>query len=227
MRAAAAALALLLAALPAAAAEDDFVVTEGLLSDEDFYRLVACGAAPGKPCAMPFLRWPRAQARALGVALRPAPPGIPAVRMRALSRALDLAIAEINGVGAAIMLRRLGSEAEAPVTVQVTPARMGEPIRGTGIEGVDGDEIGAALVTVWWNRPPAITAAAIVIASDVPLAELRSVMLEELTQALGLLTDIRNPAYEGVSIFSEDANTATRLGPQDRMAILRHYPPPP
>lgn len=50
-------------------------------------------------------------------------------------------------------------------------------------------------------------------------------MLEEITQALGFMTDIRNPAYDGVSVFSEDSNAAKTLGPQDIMALRRHYPP--
>ena len=43
-------------ALPVAAAED-FIVTEGMLSDDDFYRLVACGAEPGGDCTKPMLHW--------------------------------------------------------------------------------------------------------------------------------------------------------------------------
>ena len=45
-----------LLALPASA--QDYVATSGPLDDDAFYRLVACGAAPGGACAKPFLRWP-------------------------------------------------------------------------------------------------------------------------------------------------------------------------
>jgi hypothetical protein len=39
------------------------------------------------------------------------------------------------------------------------------------------------------------------------------------------MTDIRNPAYDGVSVFSEDSNAVLRLGPRDKEALRRHYPP--
>ena len=41
-------------ALPAAA--QDFVDTNGPLSDEAFYRLVACAAPPNEECAKPFYK---------------------------------------------------------------------------------------------------------------------------------------------------------------------------
>jgi Protein of unknown function (DUF2927) len=50
-----------------------------------------------------------------------------------------------------------------------------------------------------------------------------SIVLEELAQALGPINDIRNPHYEGVSIFSEDSNAQTVLGSQDRMVLKRLY----
>ena len=62
-------------------------------------------------------------------------------------------------------------------------------------------------------------------ADDLPPGDVAPVVLEELTQAMGLMTDIRNPAYEGVSVFSEDSNAVLRLGAQDKEALRRHYPP--
>jgi hypothetical protein len=49
-------------------------------------------------------------------------------------------------------------------------------------------------------------------------------MIEELSQAMGLMTDIRNPYYETQSVFSEDSNSVQKLGEQDREALRRHYP---
>ena len=49
-------------------------------------------------------------------------------------------------------------------------------------------------------------------------------MLEELTQSMGLMTDIRNPYYETRSVFSEDSNSVVKLGEQDREALRLHYP---
>ena len=79
---------------------------------------------------------------------------------------------------------------------------------------------------VSWDGDGAIYHARILIATDtVPERERAHLIREELTQALGLLTDIRNSHYETISVFSEDSNIVRKLGEQDRMAIRRHYPP--
>lgn len=50
-------------------------------------------------------------------------------------------------------------------------------------------------------------------------------MLEEITQALGLITDIQNPYYRNRSIMSQDSdNSLKTLGEQDKLALMRHYP---
>jgi len=85
--------------------------------------------------------------------------------------------------------------------------------------------LGAALVTIWWDDSSHITEAVIVMAADLPMAEMAPVLLEELSQAMGLLTDIRNPVYDGISVFSEDSNLVDKLGPQDIAALRMHYPP--
>jgi hypothetical protein len=64
---------------------------------------------------------------------------------------------------------------------------------------------------------------AIVFSTTLDIRAYESVMLEELTQAMGLMTDIRNPYYDAISVFSQDANIAKRLGEQDIMALRRHY----
>ncbi|NAZ35596.1 DUF2927 domain-containing protein [Rubellimicrobium sp. CFH 75288] len=203
----------------------DFLTTSGKLSDEDFYRLVSCRALPGGPCTVDPIRWAPEKADDIRVALLPAPLGYPQDLARRISVALDHAIAEINAAGAALRLRRVAGAAGADVTVRLSISRDGEPIEGTGVRGVDGQTIGAALVTVWWDEALRLTEAVIVMAADLPPPDVIPVVLEELTQAMGLMTDIRNPHYEGLSVFSEDSNAATRLGPQDRAALRRHYPP--
>ena len=215
-------LALLLATLAGAGAgagaaggsnggETDFVVAEGKLSNQDFYRLVSCRAPPGGPCAVDPIAWPPARARALTVTLAEAPPGYPRDMAFRVGRALDRAIGEINGAGAALHLTRAPKGASADVAIHLAPVREGDAIEGTGIPGVDGEVIGAALVTVWWDEAMALTDAVIVVASDLAPGDVEPVILEELTQAMGLMTDIRDPWYEGVSVFSEDSNAATRL----------------
>ncbi len=203
----------------------DWLAVEGKLSDQDFYRLVSCGAPPGGPCALEPVAWPPERARRLAVALADPPPGVPGEAVHRAARALDRAVAEINRAGAALRLARAPKGAPADVTVHLSPSREGEPIEGTGIPGVDGEVIGAALVTVWWDEAMGLTDAVVVLAADLLPADVEPVLLEEMTQAMGLMTDIRSPAYEGVSVFSEDSNAATRLGPQDREALRLHYPP--
>jgi hypothetical protein len=203
----------------------DYLVTEGKLPTEDFYRLVSCRAAPGGDCEAELVRWSDAMARNLQVRIAPVPPDYPADLARLMDEALDEVIAEINAAGSAVHLSRAPKKVPAQIVIHLTPATEGEPIRGTGIEGVDGEIIGAALVTVWWDAYNRITDAAIVMAADLPPREVVPVLLEEVTQGLGLLTDIRNPYYNGRSVFSEDSNSVRVLAPQDRLALRMHYPP--
>jgi Protein of unknown function (DUF2927) len=64
----------------------------------------------------------------------------------------------------------------------------------------------------------------ILIAQDIKPQAIRSVVLEEVTQSLGLRFDISDPAYEGVSIFAKKGNSVKTLKGQDA-AILRLYYP--
>lgn len=71
-----------------------------------------------------------------------------------------------------------------------------------------------------------ITGAVIGFSNTITLRQYESVMLEEITQALGLITDIQNPHYLTRSILSQNAdNSLKTLGVQDKMALIRHYPP--
>ncbi|MEH6644791.1 hypothetical protein [Sulfitobacter sp.] len=71
-----------------------------------------------------------------------------------------------------------------------------------------------------------INAAAIGFSSTMTMRQYESVMLKEITQALGLITDIQNPYYRSRSILSQNAdNSLKTLGAQDRVALIRHYPP--
>ncbi len=210
-------------ALPVWAAED-FVVTEGLLSDDDFYRLVACGATPGGECAKPLLRW--TTERPLRVALEYVDPAFLGGRQARARAAIVRAVQYINRAGAGITLAEVQPGSEADIRVYFVDTDGAGPVSGTGIEGVDGAVVTGARVTVWSRRDTrTIRKAQVVFGTRLHISHYESAMIEELTQALGLLTDIRNPAYEGVSIFSQDSNASKDLGPQDLMALRRHYPP--
>jgi hypothetical protein len=87
---------------------------------------------------------------------------------------------------------------------------------------LDGSEIAIGRVAIR-SRGEEITGAAIAISADIQRREIASVVLEELVQAMGLVTDVVSPAYED-SIFSETGNSVTRLRGQDAAALRRHYP---
>ena len=69
-----------------------------------------------------------------------------------------------------------------------------------------------------------IQSAKVTISDRVENRDLKSVMLEEVVQSLGLLTDIHGRHYHNKSIFSETGWRIKRLRGQDAKAILYHYP---
>jgi len=218
---------LLLCLWATTAAAQDYITVEGALDDDAFYRLVACGAPPDGVCADPMVRWRPADATDLRVAITQIAPVFSAERLRAFDKALGAAIAEINASGASLRLRRVTAAANPQITLHLLDITHGQRITGTGLIALDGTPIEAALVQVWWDSDNWLTRGAIVFPRDVEAAGLRSIMLEELTQGLGLLTDIDSRWYERRSILSETSNDMIRLGAQDIIALRRHYPPQP
>jgi Protein of unknown function (DUF2927) len=140
------------------------------------------------------------------------------------SQALDSAIADINSVTPALQLRRQPDRQKKPGNIDIFVSRLkaGQPINGTGTS-MGGKTIEGAMLNVTWNNVKELQHATIVFAGDLLESEVNSIVLEELAQALGPINDIRNPYYEGVSIFSEDSNEQTILGSQDRMVLKKLY----
>jgi Protein of unknown function (DUF2927) len=204
---------------------DSQLVLETPVSDADFYRAVACGAPPGQACAVDLVHWPRRAARDLGVRVMATQPGFSRLHGDAGLTALDRAISEINGTGAGLRLRRTAPRSAAPIEVWFSDLDQGDPIALPGMAFPKGDRMEGARVYIWWNEIKDIDRAVIILSRDLTPDEMGSVMLEELTQAMGFLTDLEGPAYAETSIFSETSNAITRLQGQDRMAIRRHYPP--
>lgn len=213
----------LAALLPLPAAAQEFVTVDGELSDEDFYRLVACGAPPGGACSKPTIRWPPDRRLRLRTGIARVSPAFPTYKLDLVDRALDAAIDEINGAGAQLFLERsYEGDMDIPVFLLDTP--QGGTIRGTGNAEIEGTDLSIGRV-VLRTRGESITAAAIAISRDIRRREIASVMLEELVQAMGLPTDIASPAYDS-SIFSENGNSVVWLRGQDAEALRRHYPRP-
>ena len=208
---------------PAGVAAQEFVPVPGLISDEDFYRLVACAAPPGGGCAKPMIRWPETRRHPLRIGIAAIAPGFPGYKFDLVDRAIDTAIDQINATGADLVLMRVFEGAlDVPFYLVETP--QGGRIEGTSIAELDGADIAMARVALR-SRGGDIHAAAIAISQDIGRREIISVVLEELVQSLGLPTDIDGPAYDR-SIFSETTNSAVWLRGQDATALRRHYPRP-
>jgi hypothetical protein len=212
-------MALLLAVWAVPAAAQEFVEVPGRLDDEAFYRAVACGASPGGPCTKPFIRWPRTRRDGVTVALASFPADLAPRRRAVFETALTEAMSEVNRLGANIRLapRRAGAD----IDVHVVRTPPGHVMRDTGVPALDGHVLALGRVALR-ARAGEIRDGLIAVSAFAGREELTSVLLEEITQALGLMTDIRGPAYRG-SLFAEDGNTATRLEGQDAMAVRRHY----
>ncbi|MBF9036550.1 DUF2927 domain-containing protein [Rhodobacterales bacterium HKCCE2091] len=207
--------------VPAPLAAQEFVSVDGPLSDEDFYRLVACAAPPGGDCAKPVVRWPDPQRLSLRVGIAGVHPAFPSYKLDLVDQALDAAIDEINALGAHLWLdRHYAAPFDIPVYLLETPE--GGLIQGTGNSQIDGSAMSIGRVVIR-SRGADIQSAAIAISRDIHRREIASVVLEELVQALGLPTDISSGAYRR-SIFSEEGNSVVYLRGQDAEAIRLHYP---
>nr|WP_268821565.1 DUF2927 domain-containing protein [Octadecabacter dasysiphoniae] len=199
----------------------EYIVTDGPLSDVDFYQLVSCAATPGLGCNEPIVKWDKS---VVTVTFAPIPVTYPSEKAREMNRVLDTTIIQINSAAPGLNLQRVSKATSADIVIHLQPIRAGDAIRGTGYPDMDGIPIGAAQVQVFWDDNLNLTEAAIVFASDIPIEQLGPIMVEELSQAMGLMTDIRNPYYETRSVFSEDSNSVQKLGVQDRAALRFHYP---
>lgn len=196
-------------------------MTDGPLSDLEFYRLVSCAATPGRGCNETLVRWNKP---VVTVAFAPISSVYPAELAKEFDDALDVAISQIRSAAPGLNLRRVSKSSACDIRLYLQPIGQGDAIRGTGYSGMDGTPIGAAQVQVHWDDYQNLTEALIVFAADIPLEQAQPIMVEELTQAMGLMTDIRNPYYTTRSVFSEDSNSVNKLGEQDRAALRFHYP---
>lgn len=208
--------------LPGLALAQEYVEATGLMHDEDFYRAVACGAPPGGACTKAMVKWDRASP--IRVAVRQIDDAYLGGKKLRAAAALERAIQALNAADAGVRLAQVPPDAEAEIEIFLFDLERGAPIAGTGIDGVDGSPLGGASTRMVFERATGhIRRVAIVFSTTLDIRAYESVMLEELTQAMGLMTDIRNPYYDAISVFSQDANIAKRLGEQDIMALRRHY----
>lgn len=216
---------LLLISLPAPRgfSAQEYLTVPDTISDDAFYRLVACAAVPGGECNKPFIYWPEDRRLALRVGIADTANSFPTYKLDIVDAAIDAAIAEINAAGANLFLVRV-YEGEMDIPLHLVDTPQGGVISGTGVDELDGSDIAIGRVAIR-SRGENIVAATIAISQDIRRREIASVILEELVQSLGLVTDIASPAYQ-FSIFAENGNSMTRLRGQDAGALRRHYPRP-
>lgn len=201
----------------------EYVESAGVLTDDAFYRLVSCAAPPGGDCQKEEVRWMR-ENRPIRVSLRQIDPAYLGGKAKRAEAALVRAAQELNRIDAGFRIALVDEAAEAEIEVFFLDIERGQPIAGTGITGVDGSTLGGASTRVLFSRETGeILRVAVVFSTTLGIQSYESVMLEELAQAMGLMTDIRNPYYDDKSIFSQDSNAMKTLGFQDEMALRRHY----
>ena len=205
-------------ALPAAA--QDFVDTSGPLSDEAFYRLVACAAPPSEKCAKPFYRWTKTNIT-IGITQRDHV--FLGGKLKRAEAAFVRAIQRLNAVGMNVTL--IADEITPDITIHLLDIARTQKITGSTAPLLNGRTMANAITALDVDGET-ITGAAIGFSNTVTIRQYESIMLEEITQALGLITDIQNPYYRSRSILSQNAdNSLKTLGIQDTMSLIRHYPP--
>lgn len=218
-------LALMLAA--SAASAQEFITTNTPLSDTDFYRLVSCAAPPGGRCQKDLVRWSPADAQDVSIGIVQIEDGYPQAIAQWVSDALSSAISELNASDANLTITLSDKGIKPDIGIHLLTIVEGDLIRQTGLNPLDGAVIQAAKTQLWWRHDLSLIQGAIVFGKDIDPAYLPSIMLEEVTQSMGLLTDIGGAFYQNRSIFSESSNQLTALGRQDVMALRRHYPKSP
>ncbi len=204
----------------------DYVRLPGKVSSKDFYRAIACGAKPGEKCQHSIRKWPADKARNLRVSMPTFENQYSSSRMNRASRALDRALAQLNGLGANLKLTRVAPDAPADIRVYMLDTKGNTVIKGTGVKGLDGVTLQGGLFRVWSDRKGNITKAVIAVSSTLPPDIYRRVMQEEVTQSLGLFHDIRSNYYDTRSMFSQDSPTRQRLTAIDQAVVRMHYPKP-
>jgi hypothetical protein len=206
------------AAFPAHA--QDYVKSEGPLNDNDFYRLVACAAPVGGPCAKPFYKWPET-ALTVGIVQRDAP--FLGGKIKRADAAVVRAVQHLNAVNMGITLRH--STDNPDIAIYLLDTARGEKITAKQANPLNGFTLANAITALDIDGG-LINAASIALSRTMSIRQYESVMLEEITQALGLITDISNPYYRSRSILSQNADNSLKvLGTQDKIALIRHYPP--
>lgn len=190
------------------------------MEDTAFYRLVACAAPPEGECAKPFYKWNKTD---ITVGIIQRPPAFLGGKLKRAEASVVRAVQRLNATGMGITLRL--DEADPDIQIHLLDIPRGQKITSSCRPLLNG-RIMANAITALDVDGTTINGASIGFSNTMTIRQYESVMLEEITQALGLITDIQNPYYRSRSILSQNAdNSLKTLGEQERMALIRHYPP--
>lgn len=172
------------------------------------------------PCAKPFYRWEKSEIT-VGIVTRA--PVFLGGKMKRADAAVVRALQRLAEVGMGVRL--IPADGAPDIHIHLLDVARSETITTPDTPLLDGLTMANA-ITALDVEGSKITGAAIGISRTMTIRQFESVMLEEITQALGLITDIQNPHYLSRSIFSQNAdNSLKTLGEQDKVALTRHYPP--
>ena len=222
---------------PADRGFQDYVITDGKLTNEQFYRLVTCGKKPSGTCRWPTRKWRADKAADLTVAIWQMDASYPPIDKVYARRALKSAVKEINLIGSALRLRIVDPAEEEPdIRIYIKDLKPFTRITDVDFMGMNGSLLQGAV----FKMAPIVGSIkrAVIVMSNVSVSYktgkiiglrtrnrfLHSAMLEELIQTLGFPWDIRNQAYRGRSIFDQDSSNVTTLWGQDSWVLHRHYP---
>ena len=220
------AFAVLVATAAFANGRPEYIETRGQLSDEEFYRIISCEGRAGRACKNTIIKWSPAHRRNLTVGITQLEDGFSPTKAARIAASLKNAVNEINRAGSGVTMQLVTGAAAKKAQIQVFLVNTSPGDRMTKVDSrlLRGRDAQIGYVHVSYRRNT-IDQAHIALSRDITLSQTHSVVLEELVQSLGLLTDILNPYYKRRSIFAEDCNCTTRLTGQDLAVLRRHYPP--
>ncbi|MCT8329849.1 hypothetical protein [Albidovulum sediminis] len=207
----------------AVSAAQDFVAANGQLRDDDFYRLVACGAPPGGNCKTPFVRWSRRAALDVSVGIAGVDEGYPPGLRARIEATLDPTLQTLNELGAKLRFTRASPDTKPDIRIFLLDLPRSSNVRGTGLSWLDGHPLQAARFQLRTRGDGTVIECAIALSRDVKSGMVERLLFEEIVQCSGLMTDVSGSYYENRSIFSE-TGAVNAPGIQDIMALRRHYP---
>jgi len=219
--------ALLITASDATARDHTF--SNGKLTDDQFYRAVACKANIDKPCQSRAVRWPDYLTKQLTVGLAQVQEGTTKEQEAVVRQALQDSVTLINAAGANVKLKYVTGWRAHRSWIKVHIVKPHGPkgaIKNVSLKGMNGLRAQNARTKLFVTKNYNIGRVGVTISNKItkPL-QLRALVLEELVQSLGLMWDIENPYYNDKSIFSQSGpDNLLVIEGQDKAALRRHYP---